>query len=206
MDSPIESDRSVRELHQGDRNILYLRTAEYGACSAEAGHHHHTHSLSLSYNWFFCLCDVGITVLNLLFLPNNLKVEKKAPIKCATFGASRHAMRQMATGDFDGNVCVWYDMPHLPLIRPLFRMDPSWEHPTTTQTHSQTRARTHTHAHTQRERHTNARTHICCEHGNATKKALDIFLAFALKKSVFWLRFCLDSLLKPSSLHRFRFL
>jgi len=43
------------------------------------------------------------------------QVEKKAAFKCLSFGLSRAPVRLLATGDFDGNVCVWnLDQPHHP--------------------------------------------------------------------------------------------
>lgn len=36
------------------------------------------------------------------------QVEKPKPIKCGTFGATSLQQRHMATGDFDGNLNIWY--------------------------------------------------------------------------------------------------
>lgn len=36
------------------------------------------------------------------------QVEKPKPLKCGTFGASSLQQRHIATGDFDGNLSIWY--------------------------------------------------------------------------------------------------
>ena len=36
------------------------------------------------------------------------KVEKSKPFKCCTFGASSVRNQHLATGDFDGKLCIWY--------------------------------------------------------------------------------------------------
>lgn len=59
-----------------------------------------------------CTFDLNLFVplleLKHLFTPPLFQVEKAKPIKCGTFGASSLQQRHIATGDFDGNLHIWY--------------------------------------------------------------------------------------------------
>lgn len=40
--------------------------------------------------------------------PHVFQVERPKPIKCGTFGATSLQQRHIATGDFEGNLNIWY--------------------------------------------------------------------------------------------------
>ncbi|OWA52145.1 putative WD repeat-containing protein 92 [Hypsibius exemplaris] len=44
------------------------------------------------------------------------QIEKSKPVKCGTFGATSLQQRHLATGDFDGRMCIWnLEQPDIPI-------------------------------------------------------------------------------------------